>query len=252
MSLLPRLGVNVDHVATVRQARHAPYPDPVLAASLAELGGAAQITVHLREDRRHIQDRDLKLLRKTVQTKLNLEMAATPEMLRVAFETRPDTVTLVPERRQEVTTEGGLDVIGQKDALKRLVAELKQAEIHVSLFVDPNVEQVQMAARIGADAIELHTGRFCEARTRDVRAEELRRIVDVAKTAVKLKLACCAGHGIHYDNVADLASILEIEELNIGHSIVARAIFVGMERAVREMNELARAARQQAVLAAQR
>jgi len=248
MSLLPRLGVNVDHVATVRQARHAPYPDPVLAASLAELGGAAQITVHLREDRRHIQDRDLKLLRKTVQTKLNLEMAATPEMLRVAFETRPDTVTLVPERRQEVTTEGGLDVIGQKDALKRLVAELKQAEIHVSLFV----EQVQMAARIGADAIELHTGRFCEARTRDVRAEELRRIVDVAKTAVKLKLACCAGHGIHYDNVADLASILEIEELNIGHSIVARAIFVGMERAVREMNELARAARQQAVLAAQR
>ncbi len=252
MSLLPRLGVNVDHVATVRQARHAAYPDPVLAASLAELGGAAQITVHLREDRRHIQDRDLQLLRKTVQTKLNLEMAATPEMLRVAFDVRPDTVTLVPERRQEVTTEGGLDVLGQKDALKRLIAELKQAEIHVSLFVDPTIEQVQWSSRLGADAIELHTGRFCEARTRDVRADELRRLVDAAKTAVKLKLACYAGHGIHYDNVADVAAILEIEELNIGHSIVARALFVGMERAVREMNDLARAARQQALLSLSR
>jgi pyridoxine 5-phosphate synthase len=252
MSLLPRLGVNVDHVATVRQARHAPYPDPVLAAGLAELAGAAQITVHLREDRRHIQDRDLQLLRKTVQTKLNLEMAATPEMLRVAFETRPDTVTLVPERRAEVTTEGGLDVVGQKDALKRYIAELKQAEIHVALFVDPSVEQVQMSSRVGADAVELHTGRFCEARTRDVRAEEHRRLVDAAKTAVKVKLACYAGHGIHYDNVADVAAILEIEELNIGHSIVARAILVGMERAVREMAELAQRARQQTLLSAPR
>ena len=245
--LLPRLGVNVDHVATVRQARGARYPDPVTAAAMAELGGAAQITVHLREDRRHIQDRDLHLLRQTTQTRLNLEMAATPEMLRVAFEVRPDTVTLVPERRQEVTTEGGLDIVGQKDALKRYIAELKGAEIKVSLFVDPDIEQVQMSARVGADAIELHTGRFCEAKTDDVRTEEHRRLVDAAKTAVKVKLACYAGHGIHYDNVADIASILEIEELNIGHSIVARAMLVGMERAVSEMAKLAREARQSAL-----
>ncbi len=245
--LLPRLGVNVDHVATVRQARGARYPDPVTAAALAELGGAAQITVHLREDRRHIQDRDLQLLRQTTQTRLNLEMAATPEMLRVAFEARPDTVTLVPERRTEVTTEGGLDVIGQKDALKRFIAELKGAEIKVSLFIDPDVEQVQMSARVGADAVELHTGRFCEAKTDDVRKEEHRRLVDAAKTAVKVKLECYAGHGIHYDNVADVASITEIEELNVGHSIVARALFVGMERAVKEMTMLAREARQAAL-----
>lgn len=246
--LLPRLGVNVDHVATVRQARHAAYPDPVTAAALAELAGASQITVHLREDRRHIQDRDLLLLRKTTQTKLNLEMAATPEMLRTAFEVRPDTVTLVPERRQEVTTEGGLDVIANKDALKRFVAELIAAEIHVSIFVDPNVEQVQACSRIGAQAVELHTGRFCEAKTKDLRADEHRRLVDAAKTAVKVKLACYAGHGIHYDNVADVASIVEVEELNIGHSIVARAILVGMERAVKDMIDLAREARRAALL----
>ncbi len=246
--LLPRLGVNVDHVATVRQARHATYPDPVTAAALAELAGAAQITVHLREDRRHIQDRDLLLLRKTTQTKLNLEMAATPEMLRTAFEVRPDTVTLVPERRQEVTTEGGLDVIANKDALKRFVAELTAAEIHVAMFVDPNVDQVQQCARIGAHAVELHTGRYCEAKTKDLRADEHRRLVDAAKTAVKVKLACYAGHGIHYDNVAEIAAILEIEVLNIGHSIVARAILVGMERAVRDMIDLAREARRSALL----
>ena len=169
-------------------------------------------------------------------------------MLRTAFEVRPDTVTLVPERRQEVTTEGGLDVIGQKDALKRFIAELVQAEIHVSIFVDPSVEQVQQAARIGAHAVELHTGRFCEAKTKDVRIDEHRRLVDAAKTAVKVKLSCYAGHGIHYENVADIASITEIEELNIGHSIVARALMVGMERAVRDMAELARAARRAALV----
>lgn len=250
--LLPRLGVNVDHVATVRQARHAPYPDPVTAAALAELGGAGQITVHLREDRRHIQDRDVHLLRKTVQTRLNLEMAATPEMLRVAFEVRPDMVTLVPERRQEVTTEGGLDIVGQKDAFKRYIADLKGAELKVSLFIDPDVEQVQMSSRVGADAIELHTGRFCEAKTDDVRAEEHRRLVDAAKTTTKLKLACYAGHGIHYDNVAEVAAITEIEELNIGHSIVGRAIFVGMEQAVREMASLAQRARQAAFIESRR
>jgi pyridoxine 5-phosphate synthase len=245
--LLPRLGVNVDHVATVRQARHSTYPDPVAAAALAELGGAGQITIHLREDRRHIQDRDLRILRETVTTRLNLEMAATQEMLRVAFDAKPDIVTLVPERRQEVTTEGGLDVTSQKDALKRFIAELKSAEIRVSLFIDPDVEQVQSAYRVGADAVELHTGRFCEAKTADVRAEEHRRLVNAAKTAFKTKLGCYAGHGIHYDNVGDIAAIPEIEELNIGHSIVARAVLVGMKEAVREMRDLAWQARRDAL-----
>jgi len=245
--LLPRLGVNVDHVATVRQARQAPYPDPVIAAGLAELAGAGQITVHLREDRRHIQDRDVQLIRRTCQTRLNLEMAATPEMMRFAFEVRPDMITLVPERRQEVTTEGGLDVVGQKEPLRRFIGDLKAAELKVSLFIDPDVEQVQMSSRLGADAVELHTGRFCEAKSDPVRTEEYRRLVDAAKIAQKVKLACYAGHGIHYDNVADIASILEIEELNIGHSIVARAVLVGMERAVKEMLELARHARQAAI-----
>ena len=244
--LLPRLGVNVDHVATVRQARHATYPDPVHAAVLAELGGAAQITIHLREDRRHISDRDLEILRKTVTTRLNLEMAATADMVRVAFETRPDMVTLVPERRQEVTTEGGLDVKGQKDLLKGTISKLKEAEIHVSLFVDPDVDTVDMAYRLGADAVELHTGRFCDAKPKDVRAEERQRLVFAAKAAVK-HMKCYAGHGIHYDNVGAIASIVDIEELNIGHSIVARSILVGMERAVRDMRDLAWQARRDAL-----
>ncbi len=249
-ALLPRLGVNVDHVATVRQARHAAYPDPVHAAVLAELGGASQITIHLREDRRHIQDRDLEIIRRTVTTRLNLEMAATPEMMRVAFDARPHTVTLVPERRQEITTEGGLDVNGQKDVLKRFIVELKSAEIHVSLFIDPDVEQVAASSKVGADAVELHTGRFCDAKTGDVRDEEHRRLVNAAKTAAKLKLKCYAGHGIHYDNVGEVASIVEIEELNIGHSIIARAILVGMERAVRDMRDLAWQARRDVAAAA--
>ena len=245
--LLPRLGVNVDHVATVRQARKAQYPDPVHAAVLAELGGASQITIHVREDRRHIQDRDLEILKKTVTTRLNLEMAATPEMMRVAFDARPHTVTLVPERRQEVTTEGGLDLNANKDALKRFVSELRGAEILVSAFIDPDIDQVQAAARIGVEAIELHTGRYCDAPTRDVREEEHRRLVNAAKAATKLKLRCYAGHGIHYDNVGAIASILEVEELNIGHSIIARAILVGMQAAVREMRDLAWQARRDAI-----
>lgn len=241
--LLPRIGVNVDHVATIRQARQARYPDPVAAAVLAELGGAAQITVHLREDRRHIQERDLRILRDTVSTKLNLEMAATPEMARIVYDIKPDMVTLVPERRQELTTEGGLDVISQRDALKRYITELKSAEVKVSLFIDPNLDQIQTAARVGADAIEIHTGKFCDAKTDDEAAEERIRIVNAAKSAVRLKLRCYAGHGIHYGNVGDIASIVEIEELNIGHSIVARAVLVGMQEAVREMRDLAWAAR---------
>lgn len=248
--LLPRLGVNVDHVATVRQARRATYPDPVHAAVLAELGGAAQITIHLREDRRHIQDRDLEIMKKTVTTRLNLEMAATPEMVRIALDVRPHMVTLVPEKRTEVTTEGGLDVLGQKELLKRFVAELQGSEIVVSLFVDPDLDQVQASHRVGADAVELHTGRFCDAKTRDVREEEHRRLVNAAKVATKTKLRCYAGHGIHYDNVGAIASITEIEELNIGHAIVGRAILVGMERAVREMRDLAWQARRDALATA--
>lgn len=246
--LLPRLGVNVDHVATLRQARRTAYPNPAWAAQLAELGGAAQITIHLREDLRHIQLDDLFLLRKTVGTKLNLEMAATPQMMTRAFEARPDTVTLVPERRQELTTEGGLDVAGQKDALKRFVSELKAAEIEVSLFVDPEIDQIQACYRVGADAVELHTGRYCEAFRPQDQSEERMRLVTAAKAAVKAKMRCAAGHGIHYDNVGEIASILEIEELNIGHSIVARAVLVGMKEAVREMRDLMWQARRDALL----
>jgi pyridoxine 5-phosphate synthase len=246
--LLPRLGVNVDHVATLRQQRRGnPYPDPTAAAHLAELGGAAQITIHLREDRRHIQDEDLRILRKTVSTRLNLEMAASEAMVRIAFEAKPDMVTLVPERREELTTEGGLDVGSQKDHLKRVIAELKSAEIEVSLFIDPDLEAVQNSYRLGADAIELHTGRFCDARTHDLKREEHQRLVDAAKTAVKTKLHCFAGHGIHYANVGEIASILEIEELNIGHAIVSRAVFVGMQEAVREMRDLMWQARRDAL-----
>jgi pyridoxine 5-phosphate synthase len=247
--LLPRLGVNIDHVATLRQARLTSYPSPVAAAALAELGGAAQITIHVREDQRHIQEEDLFLLRKTIGTRLNLEMAATPDMLRRALEARPDMVTLVPERRQELTTEGGLDVTGQKDALKRFIAELKGADIPVSLFVDPDLDQVTTAYRIGADAVELHTGRFCEGKTQGERDDERVRLVNAAKAAVKSKLRCYAGHGIHYDNVGDIASILEIEELNIGHAIIARAVLVGMEGAVREMRDLGWQARRDALAA---
>jgi pyridoxine 5-phosphate synthase len=246
--LLPRLGVNVDHVATLRQARLVNYPSPVTAAHLAELGGAAQITIHLREDRRHIQDEDLALLRKTVSTRLNLEMAATPEMVGRAFEAQPDMVTLVPERRQELTTEGGLDVSGQRDSLKRLIAELKGAQIAVSLFVDPDVDQIAASHRAGADAVELHTGRFCDAKTADEREEERVRLVNAAKSAVKMKLRCYAGHGIHYGNVGDIAAITEIEELNIGHSIVGRAVMVGMQAAVKEMRDLAWQARRDALM----
>jgi pyridoxine 5-phosphate synthase len=233
-----RLGVNVDHVATVRQARKATYPDPVAAAVLAELAGAEQITVHLREDRRHIQERDLKVLRSTCQTSLNLEMAATQEMIRVAYEVRPDTATLVPERREELTTEGGLDVSAQVDALRRVTRTLQDAEIIVSLFIDPDLDQVRASHKVGANRVELHTGRYCDSRRQDDRARELTRVVDAAKTASKLGLGVAAGHGLSYTNVRPIARIREIDELNIGHAIVARAVLVGFERAVSEMIHL--------------
>jgi pyridoxine 5-phosphate synthase len=235
-----RLGVNVDHVATLRQARRTTYPDPVTAAALAELAGAGQITIHLREDRRHIQDRDLRILRETVQTLLNLEMAATQEMVKIAYEHKPDVVTLVPERREELTTEGGLDVNGQRDHVAKIIKNLKDGEITVSLFIDPDLDQVRAAHKVNADRIELHTGRYCEARNERERARELSRIVDAAKAAARLGMSVAAGHGLNYDNVLPIARIQEIDELNIGHSIVGRAVLVGFERAVREMLELMR------------
>ncbi|MBI5495150.1 MAG: pyridoxine 5'-phosphate synthase [Deltaproteobacteria bacterium] len=230
-----RLGVNVDHVATLRQARGTLYPDPVTAASLAEMAGADQVTLHLREDRRHIQERDLRLMRQTVTTRLNLEMAATQEMLKLAFEHKPDTVTLVPERREELTTEGGLDVAMQRDALKRFVRSLQDADIFTSLFIDPDLDQVRAAHKVDAQAVELHTGKYCEARDHKERSLEMQRLTDSAKAAHKLGMRVYAGHGLHYHNVQPLLDIVEIEEYNIGHSIIGRAVLVGMETAVRDM-----------------
>jgi len=233
-----RLGVNVDHVATVRQARRIDEPDPVLAAYLAELAGADSIICHLREDRRHIQDRDLKLLRETVKTRLNLEMAPTNEMVRIALEVKPDLCTLVPERREELTTEGGLNVALNIEGLKKTVKLLHDADIKVSLFIDPDPEQVKASHRCGADIIEIHTGRYAEAKKELEIEKRLEEIENAAKFAAKLKLSVSAGHGLNYRNVPRLLRIEEIEELNIGHSIVARAVIVGFERAVREMKEL--------------
>jgi len=238
-----RLGVNVDHVATLRQVRRAPYPDPVAASVVAALPGADQITLHLREDRRHIQERDLQVLRKTVTTRLNLEMAVAQEMLRIAYEVKPDMVTLVPERREELTTEGGLDAVGGREAVRKAVKTLHDADIVVSLFIDPDLDQVKAAHRAEADAVELHTGRYCDARLASDRRRELDRIVDACKAAAKLGLKVAAGHGLNYQNVLPVAAIPEIEELNIGHAIVAHAVLVGMERAVREMKELLHQAR---------
>jgi pyridoxine 5-phosphate synthase len=238
-----RLGVNVDHVATLRQVRRAAYPDPVAAAVMAELAGADQITIHLREDRRHIQDRDLQVLRRTVTTRLNLEMAVAQEQLRIAYEVRPDVATLVPERREELTTEGGLDVVGGREAVRKAVRTLRDAEIEVSLFIDPDLDQVKAAHRAEAQTVELHTGRFCDARLAADRRRELARLVDASKAAAKLGLSVAAGHGLNYQNVLPVAAIAEIEELNIGHAIVSHALLVGMERAVREMKALLRQAR---------
>ncbi|OEU60753.1 MAG: pyridoxine 5'-phosphate synthase [Desulfuromonadales bacterium C00003094] len=229
------LGVNVDHVATVRQARGIDEPDPVTAAALAELAGAECITVHLREDRRHIQDRDVEILRRTVKTRLNLEMAATEEMIGIALKLLPDCVTLVPEKREELTTEGGLDVLRLRSTLKEQVATLRQGGMLVSLFVDPDLEQVKASHRVGAQAIELHTGSYCEARDDASRKVELGKLETAIRAGKKLGLQVNAGHGLNYVNVREVVALGGIAELNIGHSIVARAVLVGMERAVREM-----------------
>jgi pyridoxine 5-phosphate synthase len=235
---MARLTVNVDHVATVRQARLASEPDPVTAALKAELAGADGITVHLREDRRHIQDRDLDLLRRLVKTRLNLEMAATKEMLGVALEVKPDMVTLVPEKRQELTTEGGLDVKTNADGLKKFVSALREARIQVNLFIDPAPDAVKACHRIGVDGVELHTGRYAEARGEGAKTDELKRIYDAAVLSSRLGLKTHAGHGLDYHNVSDVAEIREIEEFAIGYSIIARSIYVGIEAAVREMAAL--------------
>jgi pyridoxine 5-phosphate synthase len=233
--MAPRLGVNIDHVATLRQARRAPEPDPVHAAVLAELGGANGITVHLRSDRRHIQDRDVEILRQVVRTRLNLEMASTQEMLRLALTVKPDQATLVPERLDELTTEGGLDAVLNSVQLRPVVKTLTEGGVEVSLFVDPDLEQVKEAHKLDARAIEVNTAAYADARDERAREAALRKVVDAARLARKLGLAVHAGHGLTYANVGAVAAVGEIVELNIGHNIVARAALVGMERAVREM-----------------
>ena len=231
-----RLGVNVDHVATVRQARGIDVPDPVEAALLAERGGADGITVHLREDRRHIQERDVELLRRKIGTKLNLEMALNPEIVEIARRIRPDDVCLVPERREELTTEGGLDVIGQKAGIKEAVAKLQGDGIRVSLFVDPERLQIEASRDVGAHGVEIHTGRYSNAI--ESRARELEEVIAAASLARRLGLEVHGGHGLNYENVLPVARVPEIVELNIGHNIIARAILVGIEQAVREMKRL--------------
>jgi pyridoxine 5-phosphate synthase len=231
------LGVNIDHIANVRQARRTVEPDPVTYALLAELGGADGITVHLREDRRHIQDRDVELLRQTVRSRLNLEMAATAEMAAIALRIQPDMVTLVPEKRQEVTTEGGLDVAGQREGLTALVGRLQGAGIAVSLFVDADAPQLEASAASGARWVELHTGTYAEAGWSE-QPRELARLSEGSFIARSLGLRVNAGHGLTYQNVEPVAALEGMEELNIGHTIVARALAVGLEQAVREMKAL--------------
>ncbi|MEE8573873.1 MAG: pyridoxine 5'-phosphate synthase [Thermodesulfobacteriota bacterium] len=235
---MPRLSVNVDHVATVRQARLITEPDPVTAAAMAELAGAEGITIHLREDRRHIQDRDLEILRRTAKTRLNLEMAATEEMVGIAISVKPDMVTIVPEKREELTTEGGLDVEGNEKSLRGAIAKLKSGGIQVNLFIDPEIDVVKLSAEIGADGVELHTGGYANLAEGEERDEELKRIAEAAKKAAGLGLKVHAGHGLDYRNIKDVTTIEEIEEYAIGFSIVARSIYVGMDMAVREMVEL--------------
>jgi len=235
---MPTLGVNIDHVATIRQARKTVEPDPVWAAVLAELAGADGITVHLREDRRHIQDRDLHLLRQTVQVKINLEMAATDEMLAIACELCPGQATLVPEKREEVTTEGGLDVIGQSARIQATLQGLHDAGIQTSLFIDPDCNQVRAARESGAGAVELHTGRYADAQTPDAVEHEFQALVTAGETARREGLVLHMGHGLTYRNVRRVAQIPGLCELNIGHSIISRAVLVGLESAVREMKTL--------------
>ena len=229
------LGVNIDHVATLRQARGTVYPDPIEAARIAEEAGADLITLHLREDRRHIVDHDIEILRGRVQTRMNLEMAATDEMVKIACRVRPDDVCLVPERRAELTTEGGLNVAGQKAILTQVTLSLQKAGIRVSMFVDPDTLQIEASRDVGADAIEIHTGAYAESLSVTEEDREFERVVEAVTTGNKLALKVNAGHGLHYENVERIATIAGISELNIGHSIIARAVFSGLAEAVQEM-----------------
>jgi pyridoxine 5-phosphate synthase len=233
-----RLGVNIDHIATLREARKAAEPDPIAAAVLAEMAGADGITVHLRGDRRHIQDRDLEVLRKVVQTRLNLEMAANPAMVTLAATHKPDHATLVPERREELTTEGGLDVLLNQTLVRKTVVDLREAGVAVSIFVDPDYDQIRAIAKLEVRIIEINTAKYSEARRDEQAIAEADKVAQAARAAAKLGIRVLAGHGLTYRNVRRIVQIPEIEELNIGHSIIARAALVGMERAVREMKAL--------------
>lgn len=235
---MPRLSVNIDHIATLRQARKGVEPDPVVAAVIAETAGADGVIAHLREDRRHIQDRDVRLLREIVHTKLNLEMAATEEMQRIALEMKPDFSTLVPEKREELTTEGGLETASRIDFMKAYVGRLQQGGVIVSLFIDPDEKQIAAAKKTGAEWVEIHTGAYANARGEKDREREFQKVVEAAKLAARLGLRVGAGHGLNYANAQRIARIPEVEELNIGHSIISRAALVGLERAVKEMREL--------------
>ena len=232
------LHINIDHVATVRQARQISEPDPVTAAGLVELAGADGITIHLREDRRHIIDRDVRILRQTVQTRLNLEMAATEEMFGIALEIGPDIVTLVPEKREEITTEGGLDVIGASNIMRDGIKQIRDAGIRVSLFIDPEEDQIRASREMGAEDVELHTGCYANAKNINELDSEYQRLVSGAETAHQQKLKVNAGHGLNYINTPRICGLPHLRELNIGHSIVSRAIFVGISQAVREMKEI--------------
>jgi pyridoxine 5-phosphate synthase len=235
---MAKLAVNVDHVATIREARGINYPDPVFAAGLAEMAGAECIICHLREDRRHINDRDLRLLKETVKTRLNMEMAAVDEMVKIALEVKPDFVTLVPERRAELTTEGGLDVISNPDQYRRVVDRLTDKGIRVSFFVDPDPAQIEMAKKVGGDIIEIHTGHYSEAKNELDAETRFKRIVKAVEAAHALELGISAGHGLNFTNIKRFRVLPQVEEYSIGHVIVSKAIFVGFEKAVREMVEL--------------
>jgi len=230
-----KLGVNIDHVATLREARKTFYPDPVYAAVLVQLAGADGITVHLREDRRHIKDRDVYILKEIVKTKLNLEMSLSDEIIKIALDLKPDEVCIVPENRMEITTEGGLDIMKNYEKLKEIIPDFKKNNIKVSLFIDPDISRIEMASKTGADYIELHTGRYAEAKNEIEREAELKKLIDSAKIATQAGLKVNAGHGLNYQNVVPVARIEEIETLNIGHSIISYAVYVGLEKAVKEM-----------------
>lgn len=233
-----KLGVNIDHIATIREARKTSEPDPIAAASIAEMAGADGITVHLRGDRRHIQDRDVRILRETIKTKLNVEMAATAEMIKHIISIKPETVTLVPERREEVTTEGGLDVALNHSHLSRSVSQLRDAGLDVSLFVDSDLDQIKACQKVGANKVEINTGKFADAHSGELQDTELEKVRNAAQLARRLGFQVFAGHGLTYFNVQHIVTIEEIEELNIGHNIIARAALVGLDRAVREMKAL--------------